>query len=40
MSALTFGETILAMFQLAILAALWGIYRELEKLAEKKAEEE
>jgi hypothetical protein len=29
---LTDGETILAMFNLAILAALWGIYSEVRKL--------
>ena len=32
MTALTFSQTIDAMFQLGILVALWGVYSEMRKL--------
>ena len=37
---LTLPETINCMFQLAILAALWGIYTEVRKLASNKAKKD
>ena len=37
---LTGGETILAMFNLAMLAALWGIYSELKKLVAQGKKEQ
>ena len=38
MVALTYGQTILAMFLLALLVALWGIYREVRQIAQKMRE--
>jgi hypothetical protein len=36
MDILTQSETILAMFQLGILTALWGIYTEVRRVADNK----
>ena len=34
MQVLSYGETILAMFQLGVIVLLWGIYHELRKRAQ------
>ncbi len=39
-SPLTLPETIHCMFQLAIVAALWGIYAEVRKLVSKNVKKE
>jgi len=39
METLTRSETVLVMFQLGILTALWGIYTEVRKMVEQRSAE-